>query len=111
MKHYLTSTNSGATRAALLDELSKIAEATQKPSNERLKKFMKSTAIIGAGTGLGYGAAMLADKGLSTALGSRWATLGTPAQKKLVGALLGLASSGAFVGREWLGHERKEAAK
>lgn len=105
-----TSSLSLVTLEALSDELTKIAAAKEE-RNARLKKFLKSTAIIGAGTGAGYGAGMLAEKAFKKALGAKWEQMPIASKTKLLGAAVGLASAGVFVGREWLGHERKEALK
>ena len=98
------------TLEALSDELTKIA-ADREERNARLKEFLKSTAIIGAGTGAGYGAGMLAEKAFKATMGPKWKKLPLASKSRLLGAAVGLASTGAFVGREWLGHERKEALK
>ena len=111
-----TSSLSSATLAALADELEKIA-ATPKPLPKKpeekkplspAKKFLRNTAVIGAGTGAGYGGGMLAEKLIQKIKNSPM-----PKDKKLrlLGAGLGLASGGAFVAREWIQHARKEAAK
>lgn len=105
-----TSSLSLVTLEALSDELMKIASA-EEDRKLRLKKFLKSTAIIGAGTGAGYGAGMLAEKVFQKALGQKWEKLPVSSKTRLLGAAIGLASTGAFIGREWLGHERKEAVK
>jgi hypothetical protein len=99
-----------ATVEALSDELRKIASA-QEGRNARLKKFLKSTAVVGAGTGAGYGAGMLAEKAFQKALGQKWEKMPISSKTRLLGAAIGLASAGAFVGREWTAHERKEAIK
>lgn len=95
----------------LFDELGKIAEVKKKPDSGRFKKFLKNTAIISAGTGAGVGAAELAQKALEKAFAGRWAGIPSPTKRRLLGAALGLASSGAFVAREWNAHERREASK
>lgn len=105
-----TSSLSSDTVVGLFDELSKIA-SEQKPGNPQLKKFLKSTAVIGAGAGAGYGAAMIADKAFQHAFGAKWAALGSPSKKKLIGAAIGLATAGVLVGKEWNAHERREALK
>lgn len=105
-----TSSLSLVTLAGLFDELTKISSAEEQ-GNPQLKKFLKSTAIIGAGAGAGYGAGMLADKAFRHAFGKKWDVLGHNQKTKLVGAAIGLATAGMFVGREWMGHERKEALK
>lgn len=105
-----TSSLSLVTLEALSDELVKIASA-QEGQNARFKKFLKSTALIGAGTGAGYGAGMLAEKAFQKFLGQKWEAMPVSSKTRLLGAAIGLAAAGAFVGREWVGHERKEAVK
>lgn len=105
-----TSSLSSDTVAGLFDELTKIS-SDEKNEHVRLKKFLKATAVIGAGAGAGYGAGMLADKAFHHAFGTKWQSLPTPTKNRLVGAALGLATAGAFVGKEWLGLERKGATK
>ncbi len=116
-----TSSLSSASLAALADELTKIA-AAKKPAHKKpaapkpeekkplspAKKFLRNTAVIGAGTGAGYGGGMLAEKAIQKIKNSPM-----PKDKKLrlLGAGLGLASTGAFVAREWIQHARKEAAR
>jgi hypothetical protein len=104
-----TSTDSSVTIVALRDELLKIAMSEE--SKRKLKNFAKSTATIAAGTGAGYGTAMLADKAFQKMLGHKWENLGSSQKKKLLGAGLGLTLAGSYVARSWLDKERKEANK
>lgn len=111
-----TSSLSLVTLEALSDELMKIAAAqeakeTQQSRSDRFKKFLKSTALIGAGAGAGYGAGMVAEKAFEKLLGPKWNTLPLSSKLRILGVAAGLASAGAFVGREWLAHERREALK
>lgn len=108
MANTKTSSRSLVMQEALRDELLKIAAVDK---DDRFKKFLKSTALIGAGTGLGYGAGMALEKAVQKAFGAKWATVPGAQQAKLLGAAAGLTAAGAYVGREWLGHERREALK
>lgn len=118
MANTKTSSLSLATLAALSDEVEKIAAkrkppapppATESPRKARLKKFLKNTAVISAGTGVGAGLGTAGDM-----LIQKYITKSTaPRETKLkwLGAALGLASTGALIGKEWLQHERQEAAR
>ena len=52
------------TRAALFDELSKIAEVSPPPKDNKTvsRKWLKNAALFAAGTGAGTAAFMIADK-------------------------------------------------
>lgn len=93
------------------DELAEIGffkSAMSDDAKKRLKTFARNTALIGAGTGVGYGGGMLAEKLIHKIERSPM-----PKTKKLrlIGAALGLAGGGAFVGKEWQAHARRGANK
>ena len=74
------------------DELIKIAQYDPKnrPVNrEKFKQFLGNTAMIAAGTGLGYGAAHLVGSGLKRFAGS-------PASKVRQGLAIGLPVAGGL---------------
>ena len=101
---------------ALSNEFEKIAssqpEAKKPTRGDKLKKWAKNTAIIGAGYGLGYGAGTLADKGLEKLLGNRWNNGWDVAKKrKYIGIATGLATAGAFISNQYLNKKRAEAAE
>lgn len=107
---------SSVTLEALSDELMKIAAAqeakeTQQSRRDRLKKYLKSTALISAGAGVGYGAGMIAEKAFEKLFGPKWNSLPLSSKLRILGAAAGAASVGALAAREWLAHERSEALK
>lgn len=86
------------TRAALFDELGKIAEAQPEKTNRaKLKSWLKSTAIIAAGTGAGTAAFMVADKIIGDQFGNTWRTTSPRTKMLIVAPLLGLAGIGSQV--------------
>jgi hypothetical protein len=98
-----TSRTSSATtqdvrRAALFDELSKLAseEPVKKPSpKDRWKRIAKAGALAGGGYVAGHGAAMLADHAVTKAFGKKYPNWSTSTKKKVIYPLLGLAAAGA----------------
>lgn len=100
---------SSETLNGFVDELTEIHKvAMSEDAKKRLKTFAKNTALIGAGTGAGYGGGMLAERLIHKIEKSPM-----PKSKKLrlLGAALGLAGGGVFVGKEWQAHARRGAAK
>lgn len=86
------------TRAALFDELGKIAEAQPDKTNRaKLKSWLKSTAIIAAGTGAGTAAFMVADRIIGDKLGPTWKNTSPRTKMLVVAPLLGLAGLGSQV--------------
>lgn len=106
MRASKTSSLSSDVLGGLLDELEKIAEDDQA---KRLKRWMKNTAIIAAGTGAGTGAMMVSERLLSSALGSHWAVMSPTAKKLVVGPLIGLTSVGAGLAAKKLFEERAKS--
>lgn len=102
-----------ASRAALFDELEKIAadqagKAQARARREKLKKWLKSTALVAAGTGAGTGAAMIGDRLISSAFGAKWR--GLPKEKRLaiIGPASGIAAmGGALLARKLMEEKRK----
>ena len=109
------------TLKALSSELEKIAAkkktkappappvSTDSPRKARIKKFLKNTAVISAGTGVGAGLGTVGDMLLQHYVPKSKAPTAT--KLKWLGTALGLASTGALIGKEWLQHERQEAAR
>lgn len=87
------------TRAAFFDELGKIAEAqpTDKTNKAKLKSWLKSTALIAAGTGAGTAAFMVADKIIGDNFGNVWKTTSPRTKMLIVAPMLGLAGLGTQV--------------
>jgi len=86
------------TKAALFDELGKIAEAQPDKTNRaKLKSWLKSTAIIAAGTGAGTAAFMVADRIIGDKLGPTWKNTSPRTKMLVVAPLLGLAGLGSQV--------------
>lgn len=78
--------------AALFDELEKIAE-----KNPKLKKWIRNAALITAGAGAGTAVAMVADRALTSVVGSKFNSLSRDAKMKLLGLGLGIATTGAYM--------------
>ena len=99
-----SSTSGQARRAGLFDELVKISEATAPEAKKpTLKKWLKNTALIAGGAGVGTAVAMAADKLSGSKLGPTWGKLDTKAKKAIVGALLGASTVGAgLVGQKMM---------
>ncbi len=89
-----TSKPSSVIQLAFTDELEKIAEE-EVNNKQRFKKWLKNTALIAAGTGLGTGIAMVGDKGLRAGLGPTWKTLDPRTRLAILSAGAALTSSGA----------------
>jgi hypothetical protein len=79
---------------ACADELEKIAKAQQKQSLERkgkLLRFLKNTALVSAGYGLGHGAGMLVERAVTPTLRRHKNYLPALAMVASVGSMLGAA--------------------
>jgi hypothetical protein len=80
--------SSSARFVGFLDEISKIAEAQRQPTNkERLKKFVKNTLLIAAGTGVGTGLGTIADELGRRYFGQKYKALSPKTQSIIVGAI------------------------
>lgn len=79
------------THAALFDELEKIAETS--PNREKLKKWLKETALTTAGVGAGTAAALIVDKLIGKHLGN-------PGSLGRTLPLLGLQAIGTVAGQK-----------
>lgn len=94
----------------LSNELLKIAEAEQKKPS-KLKRYLKNSAIIAGGYGLGHGLGMLADKGAKKAFGEKWTKMVPESKKRWIYPALGAASAGSFLANEYLNYKRQQALK
>ena len=76
------------TRAALFDELSKIAEVPPSPKDNKTvsRKWLKNAALFAAGTGSGTAAFMIADK-----------LVGSQISPQAKAVIVGLAAQGGNV--------------
>jgi hypothetical protein len=95
------------TFTAFEDEFVKIAGERA----EKVKRWARNTALIGAGYGLGQGVGMVADKGLEKALGTTWQNWSTPTKKKVIGTALGIATGGLLLSSQTLAQKRHEAQR
>lgn len=78
------------TREALLDELSKIAEAKKDTS---IKKILKNVALASLGGAAGTGAAMLGHKFLQSVIGPKYEKFMPTTKMRIVAPLLGISTS------------------
>lgn len=106
----MTSSLCTATVAGCSSELLKIAEA-QTDTEERptLKKWLKTTAVIGAGYGAGRGAAELGAHVLGKLVGPKFRTLATPAQAAVLKTIVGLSAAGGAVAAQNLAYKKWKA--
>lgn len=82
-----------ATLEALSDELQKIA--ADEGRKEKVKKWLKNTALISAGVGAGTAATMGIDKLVGSKLGPTWQSISPNTKKLVLGPLLGLSALGS----------------
>lgn len=100
----MTSSLSSDVLGSLLDELEKIAADDRA---KKAKRWLKNTAIVAAGTGMGTAAMMATERVLTTALGPHWAKLTPSTQKMILVPAMGLTSAGASLALKKLLDERK----
>jgi len=98
---------SEATLAGLCDELEKIAEA-DKSRGEKLKGWLKNTALITAGAGAGTAATMVVDKIVGDKLGPAWQNTDAKTKMLIIGPLIGISTLGAVVASRKLLEERRK---
>ncbi len=105
-----TRTSSRASATAFVDELTKIA-AAKAPSEKKgkLKRWLKNSALVAAGTGLGTGAYMVAEKGVGSKFGKRWSSLHPNTRRGIAGAGAGAATVGGLLLASKLAKERAKA--
>jgi hypothetical protein len=72
-----------------LDELQKISSAIHQERRDKAKKFLKNTALIAGGAGVGSALTTVADKLVGSKLGPAWSRLDPKTKKLIVGPLLG----------------------
>lgn len=98
-----------ATLAGFLSELEKISEAHPGPERrERVKRWLKGTAAVAVGTGLGTGAYMLGEKAVSNKLGRRWSSLSPSTRRTIAGGAAGLATVGGMMLAQRLAREKQK---
>jgi hypothetical protein len=96
-----------ATLAGFSTELVKIsADKTEK--REKAKKWLKGSAAVAAGTGLGTGAYMLGEKAISKKLGKRWSSLAPATRRTVAGGAAGLATVGGMMLAQRLAREKQK---
>ena len=104
---------SSVTLGALQDELEKIADAlTKKEENKKkLKKWLKNTALVAAGTGVGEAAAQGAAHLAKKKFGPAWAQ--TPRAKKLriLGPAIGAGTAGIALATSYIKKKYEEEDK
>lgn len=85
-----------ATVEALFDELEKIAEEA-KPTDKppKFENWIKNTALIAGGSGLGVAGAMAVDKIVGAKIGPLWQRMSPATKKKIVGGLIGATTVGS----------------
>lgn len=106
----MTSSLSTATVAALSSELSKIAEAQfNEESRPTFKKWLKTTAVIGAGYGAGRGVAELGGHLLGKVLGPKFSNMGTDKQKMVLKTIIGLSAAGGAVAAQNMAYKKWKA--
>lgn len=99
-----------ASHAALSDELLKIAQEAQAPKPAGFKRWVKNTALIGAGYGLGHGTAHLLDeKVLRPLVGEKWKKWNSPRKAGLMRAFMGITAAGGMLAAENLAYQRWKA--
>lgn len=99
---------SSVSLVAVLDELEKISEDL--PTKERVKRWLKNTAIITAASGVGAAAMTLGEDVLKRKLGPTWATLSPSTKRYIIGPALGVSSLGAGIMAKKMYDEQKRRA-
>jgi hypothetical protein len=81
-------------RLSFYDELEKIASERQ-PKNNKVKRWLKSTAIVSAGAGIGTGAYMGGERLAKKLVGKRWDRMNPKTRLAILGPASALAGYGA----------------
>lgn len=103
------------TLAACFDELEKIAQdaaapaPVQRKKGPGFKKWMKNTAIIGAGVATGTAAGMLTEKALSVLGGAKWKGLPAGTRRAALTPVIAAAGIGTMIAGERMMRKRIEA--
>lgn len=97
----MTSSLSTVSLEALADELLKIAAETgpapeQKPG-EKFKKWVKNTALIGAGYASGQAVGMLVERAAKKMVGPAWNRWQSPLKSNILRGAASIASIGAIL--------------
>lgn len=89
---------------AFLDELQKIAEVKKSPNQGKLKKWLRATAVMSAGYGVGHGTAYALDRFISKELNRIPATT----RHKLLGPAAGImGAASAYALKKRYEHYKK----
>jgi len=108
MENILTSQLFSTIRhSAFLDELEKIAEDRLEKS-QQFKKWLKNTALIAAGTGVGTGTVMVGEKVLNHALGDKWRSLPPKTRMAIAAPIASAAGMGAMLFLQKLNEEKSK---
>lgn len=99
-----TSSLPTATLVGFRTELEKISS----DRSEKAKKWLKGTAAVAAGTGLGTGAYMLGERAVSKKLGRRWRSLQPNTRRAVAGGAAGLATIGGMMLTQRLAREKQK---
>lgn len=105
MRTSMTSWHSSDVLGAFIDELEKIGSAEQE-RKEKIKRWVRNSAIIAAGTGAGTGASMLTEHAARHLLGAKWATMSPSSRQLVLAPAIGLTSIGAAMAARRLMEER-----
>jgi hypothetical protein len=100
-----------ARRAALLDEIEKIAQQEQKKPSPKWKRIAKSTLGYSAGYAAGHTAGMLADAAASRMFKSKYPHWTPQFKQKVLYPILGLSMVGMMVGRNLSEAQREKILK
>lgn len=98
--------------AACVDEFQKIAEeALQVPEQKKVTfpRWMKNTAIIGAGVGTGTAVGMVTEKALMHFGGPLWHSLSPTTKRMVLGPAIAGAGIGTALAGDWMMRKRVEA--
>jgi hypothetical protein len=99
-----------ASRAALFDELVKIAQEAQQPPRKdpNWKKAVKAGGLYALGYTAGHGGAMLTDAALSHVFRNKYPHWTPDFKQKVLFPLLGLATLGATVATHYTEQQRQK---
>lgn len=100
-----------ATRAAVFDELMKIAEEVKPKNSDKFKLWLKNSALVAAGAGAGTAASMVLDKLVGDHLGKTWQNVSPKTKARIIGPLLGASTMGAILAAKKLQEARKKAGE